>query len=213
MPLGDARGAAWVEFSKGRLDLLVGCWKGTNRYFRNAGNGKFIDRTDDIGLGSRMFNTTAIAVPDLSKDGTPDVVFNNEGQDPVLFMTNPEFFAEPPPQLVAVPPGIGGPAVNGISNLGIGLGGLILGGILLMITSRGRTGKAALIALALLLAGASSNATSAEWSTARGNPQRTGNIDDKNGPKTFPNVFGFTKPPRIISSPHPSLATKCCTRP
>src|SRR4029079_780891 len=93
---GDARCASFVEFKKGRQDLLVGCWKGWNRYFKNNGNGTFTDRTEEIGLGYRMFNTSALSVMDLRKDGTPDVVFNNEGQEPILLLANPSFFVEPP---------------------------------------------------------------------------------------------------------------------
>jgi hypothetical protein len=90
-PVGDARCAAWVDFLKGkRPDLFVGCLKGPNRYFRNNGNGAFTDATEEIGLGYRIFNTCALAAVDLNNDGVPDLVFNNEGQESVVLLTNPD---------------------------------------------------------------------------------------------------------------------------
>jgi hypothetical protein len=84
-----------VDFSrKGRPDLLIGCLKGPNRYFRNQGNGKFVDATDEIGLGKRIFNTRGVFAVDLGRHGVPDVIFNNEGQDPVVLVGNPTWGAQ-----------------------------------------------------------------------------------------------------------------------
>ncbi len=195
--LGDARCAAWGEFKKGRLDLMVGCWKGSNRYFRNDGNGRFTDRTEEIGLAHRVFNTSAIAVTDFNKDGVPDVVFNNEGQDPVLYLSNPDFFAEPGAQLAFAPPAATALASGaGVSGSLQGLGIFIAVGVLFLIFTIARrgSGRTSLIAFALLATGVASSARAAtpDWPTARGNAQRTGNIDDLPGPKA-PNILWIHK--------------------
>lgn len=95
-PLGDARCAAWATFKKGGLpDVFVGCWKGPNRFFRNQGNGTFVEATEDVGLMYRVFNTSGMAVLDANNDGVPDVVFNNEGQDPVILLASATGFLPP----------------------------------------------------------------------------------------------------------------------
>ena len=89
-PLGNANCAAWADLvNRGRLDLLVGCFKGPNRYFRSNGDGTFADATAEIGLDLRIFNSRAIAVLDINGDGVPDVVFNNEGQESAALLGNP----------------------------------------------------------------------------------------------------------------------------
>jgi hypothetical protein len=110
-PLSDARCAAWIEYAKqpGRPDLFVGCLKGPNRYFHNKGKGTFVDTTEMIGLGQRIFSTRAVATVDLNNDKVPDVVFNNEGQDAVALLTSANWPAElasldaPPVSAVATP--------------------------------------------------------------------------------------------------------------
>src|SRR5690606_9310519 len=50
--------AAWGDFdTDGHPDLLVGCLRGVNRYFKNNGNGTFTDRTAEVGFTTRVFNT------------------------------------------------------------------------------------------------------------------------------------------------------------
>lgn len=81
-PLGQAVTAAWGDFDNdGRPDLLVGCLRGANRYFRNLGNGRFEDKTESIGLSQKWFNTQAAAMVDLNGDGQLDLVLVNEGQE------------------------------------------------------------------------------------------------------------------------------------
>jgi hypothetical protein len=83
----------WTDFhNAGRLDLMVGVLKGPNRLFRNAGDGKFTDASDDVGLTQKVFNTRALAVADFNGDKAPDVVFNNEGQESAVLLGDPKRF-------------------------------------------------------------------------------------------------------------------------
>ena len=97
-PFGEARGtptcAAWTDFNnRGRLDLLVGCLRGPNRYFRNNGNGTFTDASEELGLLQAIYNTRGIAALDLNKDSVADVIFVNEGQESVLLLGSPSRLA------------------------------------------------------------------------------------------------------------------------
>jgi hypothetical protein len=73
----------------GRLDLLVGCLNGPNRYFRNQGAGVFVDSTAELGFEQKIFNTRGVLAVDFNKDGALDVVFNNEGQESGVFLGKP----------------------------------------------------------------------------------------------------------------------------
>jgi len=81
-PLGHAVGAAWGDFDNdGKPDLLVTCLKGTNKYFKNMGDGTFADKSAEIGLSQKVFNTQAAAFADINNDGKLDLILNNEGQE------------------------------------------------------------------------------------------------------------------------------------
>jgi len=83
----------WTDFhNAGRLDLMVGVLKGPNRLFRNGGDGKFTDASDEVGLTQKVFNTRALAVADFNGDKAPDVVFNNEGQESAVLLGDPKRF-------------------------------------------------------------------------------------------------------------------------
>ena len=110
-----AVGAAWGDFDNdGKPDLVVACLRGPNRYFRNAGNGSFEDRTDAVGLSQKVFNSQAAALADLNSDGRLDLILNNEGQDSVaLFAAVPAEPAKATAVTVQVPGGSGKVTVTG----------------------------------------------------------------------------------------------------
>jgi hypothetical protein len=129
-PLGLATCAAWGDFGNdGKLDLVVGCLKGPNRYFRNLGNGKFEDATVALGLNQRIFNSQAVALADLNNDGMLDMIFNNEGQEPVVLLGNSTTAKKTPVALqVTGPLGIVGSSVSVFDRQGQLVGSRFIGG-------------------------------------------------------------------------------------
>ncbi|MFM7150900.1 MAG: FG-GAP repeat domain-containing protein, partial [Gemmataceae bacterium] len=103
--LGDVKGrmvsADWGDLDNdGKLDLVVGCLRGSNRFFRGKGDGTFSDASESIGLNQRVFNTQAIRLLDLNGDGILDLACNNEGQEPCVLLANPDTFARQTPVTV-----------------------------------------------------------------------------------------------------------------
>ena len=90
-PVGQATSAVAADFDgDGKTDLVIGCLKGPNRYFRNVGNGKFADATSDMGFYQRIFNTRGLAAADVNKDGVSDLLMNNEGQESTVLIGRPK---------------------------------------------------------------------------------------------------------------------------
>lgn len=93
---GQSTCAVWADFNnRGKLDLIVGCLRGPNRYFRNNGDGTFTDASEEIGFLQRIFNTRGLAAIDFNKDGVLDIVFNNEGQESCVLIGDPLRVAAP----------------------------------------------------------------------------------------------------------------------
>ena len=88
-PVAGATSAAWGDFNNDGLpDVVVGVLRGSNRYYQNAGNGKFTDMTADVGLLGRVTNAQAVAFADLNNDGKLDLILANEGQDSLVLLGN-----------------------------------------------------------------------------------------------------------------------------
>jgi hypothetical protein len=103
-PLAHATSAAWGDFNNdGQPDLIIGCLRGPNRYFQNNGDGTFSDKTAEIGLTSRIYNSQAVAVADLNGDGRLDLVMANEGQESAILFGNKELPNKATPLTVHVP--------------------------------------------------------------------------------------------------------------
>ena len=95
-PLGYATSAVAVDFNKdGRMDLVIGCVRGINHLLLNQGDGTFVDAGESIGFQQRVFNTRALLVLDLNRDGALDLVLNNEGVESAVLLGRVPLLAGP----------------------------------------------------------------------------------------------------------------------
>jgi hypothetical protein len=107
----NSNGAIWLDFDRdGLLDLYITgyfrsdidfwnlrstrimqhSWEfasngGKNLLFKNAGNGRFVDVTDSLGVGSTRW-TLAAAAADFNDDGWPDLYLANDYGPEELFL-------------------------------------------------------------------------------------------------------------------------------
>jgi hypothetical protein len=103
-PMSGAVSAAWGDFNNdGHPDLVIGCLRGPNRYYQNNGDGTFTDKTAEVGLTARVYNSQAIALADLNGDGKLDLIMANEGQDAAILFGNRELPIKATPVTVHVP--------------------------------------------------------------------------------------------------------------
>ncbi len=73
----------------GFLDLYVGNWVKGNKLFINNGHGKFIDRTNQSGVGGgNLKETNSIFFADLNNDGYLDLFVGNRAGGDKLYLNN-----------------------------------------------------------------------------------------------------------------------------
>ena len=79
--LSAASLAVWYDFDgDGRQDLFIGTLAGTSHLMRNAGDGTFLDLTNQSGLQAHG-RALAVEVLDYDKDGRADLVIRTAARD------------------------------------------------------------------------------------------------------------------------------------
>jgi hypothetical protein len=90
-PLGRVTSAATADFDgDGKPDIFLGCFKNGNHYLRNNGDGTFTDTSERLGFHHRIFNSRGLALADVNKDGVPDLLLANEGQESAVLLGAPK---------------------------------------------------------------------------------------------------------------------------
>lgn len=88
-PIGQATCAIWSDFcGRGKPDLIVGCVRGPNRYFRQNSDNTFTDADDEIGLYQSVYNTSGLCALDMNQDGVLDLVLGNTGSQSAVLLGN-----------------------------------------------------------------------------------------------------------------------------
>ncbi|HWE04607.1 MAG TPA: FG-GAP-like repeat-containing protein [Tepidisphaeraceae bacterium] len=211
----DASSAAVGDFTgKGRADILLGCIRGTNHLFRNNGDGTFADVSENVGLDQRIFNTRATAVVDFNRDGAPDAVFVNEGQDSILLLGRlrpPTARLEPaddaPVTVAAALAGISPASASGVASslsMMLGIGGVVavFAAISVLFPNKSRRFKR-LWMVVMAMSAVSGNAR-ADWPTSRGNPAHTGTDDNVPGPRHPAVRWVYKAQEHFLASPVPA---------
>jgi hypothetical protein len=85
----------------GGVDIFVGNEGGPNFFFRNNGDGTFMDQADWLGLTDEMENARGVAVLDANQDGLLDIVCGNWEGEHRLFVQgfDGRFHNEAPPEM------------------------------------------------------------------------------------------------------------------
>ena len=84
---GMVTSAAWVDYDHdGHLDLVVvGEWMPVRVFHQE--NGKFLDRTKEVGLAQTNGWWNTVIIADVNRDGRPDLVLGNLGRNTYLTAT------------------------------------------------------------------------------------------------------------------------------
>ncbi len=90
-PLGRVTGAAVADFDgDGKVDIFLGCFKSGNQYLKQNGDGTFTDTSESLGFHQKIFNSRGLALADINKDGVPDLLLANEGQESAVLLGAPK---------------------------------------------------------------------------------------------------------------------------
>jgi hypothetical protein len=78
--VGLVSGATFADIERnGRPDLVLATAWGPVRYFRNRGNGRYVERTEEVGLDAFTGLWNGVSIGDFNEDGRLDLVATNWG--------------------------------------------------------------------------------------------------------------------------------------